>query len=117
MSLRCLIVDDSPRFLAAARDLLEAEGMTVIAVATTAEEAVARVREAPPDVALVDIALGDDCGFATVRRLAAEGVRNLILISTRDEEEFAELIAESPAQGFVAKSRLCAGAIEAALAR
>ena len=117
MAPRCLIVDDSPRFLAAACELLEDEGMRVVAVASTAEEAVARVRETRPDVALVDIGLGDDCGIELVRRLATEGVKNLILTSTRAEDEFAELIAASPACGFVAKSRLGARAIDRLLAR
>ena len=35
MTLRCLIVDDSPRFLDAARGLLERQGVTVVAVAST----------------------------------------------------------------------------------
>jgi CheY-like chemotaxis protein len=31
MMLRCLIVDDSPRFLGAARSLLEGQGLAVVA--------------------------------------------------------------------------------------
>jgi hypothetical protein len=40
--LRCLIVDDSPRFLDAARGLLERQGITVVGVASTSAEALAR---------------------------------------------------------------------------
>ena len=36
----------------------------------------------------------------------------MILISTHAEEDFADLIAESPAIGFVAKPELSAGAIQ-----
>ena len=35
MTLRCLLVDDSPRFLGAAHDHLEREGIVVVGVATT----------------------------------------------------------------------------------
>ena len=52
--LRCLIVDDSPRFLAAARGLLERQGLTVVGVASTSAEALERVRELRPD-AVVDL--------------------------------------------------------------
>lgn len=36
MMVRCLIVDDSPRFLRSARSLLEHQGITVVGVASTA---------------------------------------------------------------------------------
>jgi len=42
VDLRSLIVDDSEHFLAAARELLEREGVTVVGVASTSEEAVRR---------------------------------------------------------------------------
>ena len=72
MALRCLIVDDSVGFLQAARALLEHEGVSVVAVASTGEEALARAKKLRPDVMLVDIDLGGDSGFAVVRRLVDE---------------------------------------------
>ena len=39
MALRVLIVDDNARFLEAARDLLDREGMTVVGVASTSVDA------------------------------------------------------------------------------
>jgi DNA-binding NarL/FixJ family response regulator len=118
MSLRCLIVDDSPEFFHAARALLEQQGIEVVGVATSAQEAVRRAEEARPDVTLVDIDLNGDSGFALVRTLKAEGDAaggQLIMISSHAEDEFAELIEASPAIGFVAKSDLSAEAIRALL--
>ena len=43
--LRCLIVDDSPRFLDAARGLLERQGVTVVGVASNGAEALQRAVE------------------------------------------------------------------------
>jgi DNA-binding NarL/FixJ family response regulator len=53
--LRCLIVDDSPRFLEAARGLLEREGIVVVGVAPNGADAVRLAVELRPDVCLVDI--------------------------------------------------------------
>jgi CheY-like chemotaxis protein len=38
--MRCLIVDDSPRFLEAARGLLVSEGIVIVAVATNGADAI-----------------------------------------------------------------------------
>jgi DNA-binding NarL/FixJ family response regulator len=120
MALRCLIVDDSPEFFQAARALLEQQGIEVVGVATSAQEAVRRAEEARPDVTLVDIDLNGESGFDLVRTLKADGDSaggQLIMISSHAEEEFAELIEASTAVGFVAKSDLSAEAIRALLHR
>jgi DNA-binding NarL/FixJ family response regulator len=118
--LRCLIVDDNALFLEAARVLLERGGVTVAGIASSGAEASERVRALRPDVVLVDIVLGKESGFDVVRRLAAEtngdGIA-VILISTHAEADFADLIAESPAAGFVPKSELSADAIRGVLDR
>jgi CheY-like chemotaxis protein len=112
--LRCLIVDDSARFLDAARDLLEREGLAVLGVASTGAEAAQRVEQLQPDVVLVDIDLGGESGFDLARRLhggAHPAQPRIILISTHAEQDYADLIAESPAVGFLAKAALSARAI------
>ncbi|MDQ4067903.1 MAG: response regulator [Actinomycetota bacterium] len=114
MSLRLLIVDDNAQFLNAARDLLEREGMTVVAVASTSAEALARVEELRPDVALVDIDLGEESGFDVADRLAGgSGGAGppVVLISTYAEEDLGDLIDASPAVGFVSKADLSGTAI------
>jgi CheY-like chemotaxis protein len=73
--LRCLIVDDSPRFLDAARGLLERQGITVIGVASTSAEAFQRVQELHLDVTLVDIDLGGESGLGLTRRLHGQASR------------------------------------------
>lgn len=112
--LRCVIVDDSPWFLAAARNLLAQQGIGVVGVATTAGEALRCVEELRPDLALVDIDLGGESGFELAERLAGASVP-VVLISTHAQQDFADLIAESPAVGFLAKSDLSSVAIRALL--
>jgi len=111
VALRCLIVDDTPSFCEAARDLLESQGVTVVGCATSSAEAVRSVQELRPEVALVDIDLGADSGFDLARRLVADvdgDAPRVILISTHDEREFVKLIESSPAVGFLAKTELSA---------
>src|SRR5262245_9818222 len=115
MALRSLIVDDNAGYLAAARALLEREGVAVIGVASSCAEAVQLAGRLRPDVALVDIDLGDESGFDVARRLAGEGGSGLspvVLISAYPEGDFAELIAASPAVGFLAKSSVSAANIQ-----
>ena len=114
VGLRCLIVDDNPGFLEAARALLEQEGLQVVGVASTGAEAVQQARDLQPDVTLLDIDLGAESGFDVARMLiddqsACPG--QLILVSAYAEEEFLELIEASPAIGFVRKPALSAQAI------
>ena len=114
MTLRCLIVDDSPRFLDAARGLLECQGMKVVGVASNSAEALQRATELRPDVALLDIDLGEESGFDLARRLFREASlasTQVILISTHAEQDYTDLIATSPVIGFLSKSALSADAI------
>jgi CheY-like chemotaxis protein len=71
--LRCLIVDDNPHFQDAARDLLEREGVAAVGAASTNAETARRVDELQPDVALVDIDVGDESGLDVARRLYGTG--------------------------------------------
>jgi len=118
--VRCLIVDDSPAFLETASRVLSDEGITVVDVAATTADALARARENEPDVVLVDLMLGSESGLELARQVAEDkypGWTKVILISTHSAEDFADLIAATPAIGFLPKSRLSAGAIEQLLAK
>jgi CheY-like chemotaxis protein len=118
MALRCLIVDDSLAFLTAARALLERQGITVVGVASTGTEALNRAAELHPDVILLDIDLGGESGLELARRLHADGELAslpVILISTHPRDDYADLIAASPAVGFLPKIALSADAVRAML--
>jgi DNA-binding NarL/FixJ family response regulator len=117
---RALIVDDSAAFCAAARRVLESAGMTVVGTASTCAQALQSADEHRPDVILVDIDLGAESGFDVVEALHAAGVRprpDIILVSTHDEEDFADLVESSSAIGFLPKFGLSADAVVALLTR
>jgi CheY-like chemotaxis protein len=113
VTVRCLLVDDNDHFLRAARGLLEREGVCVVGVASTCSEALQRFNELRPDVALIDIDLGAEDGFDLAERIACAA--DVILISAYAERDFADMIAASPAIGFLSKSDLSAQAIMGAL--
>ena len=106
--MRCLIVDDSATFRDAASTMLERAGITVVGMACNTTEAVSRNHELHPDVILVDIDLGPESGFDVAEALHREGspAPSVILISTHSEQDFADLIADSPALGFLPKFAL-----------
>jgi CheY-like chemotaxis protein len=118
--LRCLLVDDNDAFLEAARVLLEREGVSVVGVASSTAEALRQAYALRPDVILIDIGLGDESGLDLARLLARDdqgGGSQMILISARAEIDYTELIAESPAAGFLPKPELSARGISRILGR
>jgi CheY-like chemotaxis protein len=114
---RCLIVDDSVGFLASARRLLERQGIVVAGVASNGAEALLRLTELQPDVVLLDIDLGGESGLEVAERIDRAGTPRIIMISTHAEEDYRDLVAASPAVGFLAKTSLSAQAIQELLDR
>ena len=112
MRLRCLIVDDNEPFLASARRLLDTHDLHIVGVASSATQALELVNDHHPDVALVDVDLQGESGFDLARQLVAArpGLR-VVLISTHSEDDLEDLVAQSPAVGFLAKSRLTPAAV------
>ena len=117
--LTCLIVDDSPPFFEAARQLLADDGIAVVGVAATSEQAVDQTMILRPDVALVDVDLGAESGLDVAQRLARlpHGGPPVVLISAESGSELAELVDASGALGFISKTDLSGDAIRTLLTR
>ena len=116
MALRCLIIDDSEDFLASARRLLEAQGLEVVGSATSRAEAVRLVDELEPDIALVDVELGEEDGIALADDLVVRAPETgVVLISSHDRSELSELLSESRAAGFLPKTDLGVPALRSLL--
>lgn len=120
MPVRCLIVDDNQDFLSAAGELLERDGINVVGVVSTGAQAYRACRELKPDVVLVDIELGEETGFEVAQQLAGQASSQqprVILISSYSEDDFQDLIADSPAVSFLPKAGLSGTAIRSILSR
>jgi DNA-binding NarL/FixJ family response regulator len=112
-ALSYLIVDDSEEFLASASRLLESQGLEIVGCASSGDAALTLAETLRPDVALVDIELGDEDGVELARKLSADGsgVR-VVLISSYERDDLGDLIANTTAIGFLPKSALGAAALE-----
>ena len=111
--MRCLIVDDSADFRDAASAMLERAGISVVKASNSAE-ALKYYEDFHPDVALVDIDLGGEDGFALAEqldRVSSASTFAVILVSTYAESDLAEMIDASPAVGFLQKFSLSPDAI------
>ena len=115
MPKRVLIVDDHQPFRAVARELLESAGYIVAAEAADAAEALAAVAAHAPDAVLLDVQLPDRDGFAVAAELAVADGPTVVLISSRDADEYGRRIAACGARGFIPKSKLSAAAVAALL--
>jgi two-component system nitrate/nitrite response regulator NarL len=104
--VRLLIVDDNAGFIQAARDLLQRQGAEVVGVASNVAEAIRLARELQPDCVLVDIELGPESGFDLATVLTTDQHQRVVLISVHSEAELSELIAATPAIGFIPKADL-----------
>ena len=116
--LWCLIVDDNATFIEAATCILDGVGMTVVGSASNSALALKQVGELRPDVVLVDVNLGQESGFDLAERLLGGGDGDLavILTSSYSEDDLADLVAASPAAGFLPKTALSSSAIRNILA-
>ena len=113
-----LIVDDHPSFRASARAILESGGFEVVGEAEDGETALAALLELKPDVLLLDVQLADMNGFDVCRAIEQLDGAELavILVSSRDMDDYGDLIADSCARGFVPKGELSGEAVTALLA-
>jgi DNA-binding response OmpR family regulator len=103
---RVLIVDDQPDLLEGMKALLEMEGIDVTIHGSLITLPLI-LREADPDVVLLDLSLPALSGNAAMR----SGLRNLlptagslVLFSGRSSQELTALTRELGADGFISKS-------------
>jgi DNA-binding NarL/FixJ family response regulator len=115
VDVRVLIVDDHSSFRRAARRLLEDEGYEVVGEAENAAAALAVAKQTRPELVLLDVQLPDLDGFELTERLIAlDPTVQIVLTSSRDEEDYGQYVGSSAARGFVPKAEL-SGATLAAL--
>lgn len=83
-----LVVDDSPTDRQHLTEMLSKSGFKVSSVAS-AEEALARVKQAKPDLVLMDVVMPGQNGFQATRMLSSdEATKNIpvIICSTKGQE-------------------------------
>jgi DNA-binding NarL/FixJ family response regulator len=101
---RVVIVDDHRLFRAGVR--AELDGLVeVVGDAGTVDEAVRLVRDARPDVVLLDVHMPDGGGVEVLRRVAAAGdPPRFLALSVSDAAEDVIAVVRAGARGYVTKS-------------
>ena len=117
MTSTVLVVDDHPSFRTTARRLLQAEGFDVVGEAENGAEALRKAGELHPELVLLDVQLPDLNGFEVAQVLCRNGRSPaIVLVSSRDADDYGDLISSCGARGFIAKAELSGASIRALLA-
>src|SRR6185437_203492 len=87
--MRCLLVDDNAACLERERALLARQGVTVVGTAASTADALRQATALRPDVAVVDIGLGDESGFDLAVHLSEADVA-VIMVSAAPAADYAD---------------------------
>ncbi len=93
--LRILLVDDHAIFRGALRKLLELEpGFELAGEASSAREALERIKKTNPDLVLLDLSMPQESGMEVLRRLADVGMttRVILLVASIERTEIIECL-------------------------
>jgi len=102
---KVLIVDDHPIVRQGLAELINAEkDLTVCALAEDAAQAMAAIKSAKPDIAVVDISLKEKSGIELIKDIKAQYASLPILVlSMHDESLYAERALRAGALGYIMK--------------
>ena len=103
--MRVVVADDQALVRAGFRMILAADGIEVVAEATTGVEAVNAVQRHRPDVVLMDIRMPDLDGLAATRQIltgTGEAPR-IIMLTTFDLDQYVYAALTAGASGFLLK--------------
>ena len=102
---KVLIVDDHPIIRQGLSQLINLESeLTVCAEASDIPSALQAVNDAHPDIAVIDISLGDSSGVRLIETLSSQYPDLLMLaLSMHDESLYAERCLRAGAKGYIMK--------------
>lgn len=106
ITIRILLVDDSPVVLHSITQLLLAESqIEVIGKAASGEAAIAQVQQLNPDLVVMDLAMPEMNGLEATRYLKRQlAPPRVILLTLYDNAEYSTAARLAGADGFITKS-------------
>ncbi|SCE99027.1 two component transcriptional regulator, LuxR family [Micromonospora coriariae] len=113
-AVRVVLADDQPAVRAGlALILAGAPGVEVVGEAGDGDEAVRLCRELRPDVAVLDIRMPRRDGISATRAIVAEGLADVLVLTTFDLDEYVFGALRAGAAGFLLKDTDAAGLVAA----
>ena len=105
MTIRVVLADDQPLVRAGLRVLIaDTPGLAVAGEAGTGAEAVQLVRDAEPDVVLMDIRMPGMDGIEATRMITADqAAARVIILTTFDDDDYVYAALRAGASGFLVK--------------
>src|SRR6266478_1978532 len=104
---RVVVVDDHPLFRERLCQLINNEpDMEICGEASSAQEAIQIIREASPNLAVIDITLKTSSGLELIKSIKALSIGVPVLVlSMHDESLYAERALRAGASGYITKSQ------------
>ncbi len=103
--VRVLVADDHGAIRSGLRLMLEnADGITVVGEAADGAAAVANARALRPDVVLMDIRMPGMDGIEATRIIVAEGLADVLALTTFDLDDYVRGVLGAGAVGFLLKT-------------
>ena len=105
MTYSVLIIDDHPLFSRGLSQLIETQkDYKVTGMAKNHDEAIENVKALSPDLAIVDLNLGQEDGFELIKDiLAIKPETKVLVLSMHDERYYAERALKAGAKGYIMK--------------
>ncbi|MBD8063740.1 response regulator [Oceanitalea stevensii] len=114
MTIRVLVADDHAAIRSGLRLILEGdEDVAVVAEAADGASALTNARALRPDVVLMDIRMPGTDGIAATRAIVAEGLADVLVLTTFDLDEYVFGALRAGAAGFLLKTADAATLLDA----